>query len=484
MKNLMKRIVELTRLGFFAGQNKISYLGAGLTTASALTMIFFWAAEVFTAHATNPYAGILFFLFLPAFFLLGLVLMPLGIVLKRRKMIKEGTFPETLPPIDWTTRPARRAVGFVALATLANGIILSSATAKGVHFADSNAFCGMACHKVMAPEYGAFLNSAHSRVGCAQCHIGPGADWFVKAKISGLRQVWAVAMGTYSRPIPSPVEHLRPSRETCEQCHWPQKFHGDKMVIRTHYAEDEANTPATTILLMHVGGQNSQGTVGIHGRHLDAESRIAYSPADGKRNEIPKVIYRDDQGRLVDYVSEDSKLSREQMDKLQTRQMECVDCHNRPTHEFELPGNAIDKAMTAGTIDRGLPYAKKTGLELLKKDYPDRATAATQIATGFEAFYREKYPEVYAKLRASITASGQALVKIYERNVYPDMKLTWGAHPNMLGHEDNGGCFRCHDGSHKTPDGKVITADCEACHSVLASEEKDPKLLKDLGLAK
>jgi hypothetical protein len=482
--SLMTRLVTLTRLAFFQGQNRISYVGAGLTTASALTLFFFWGAELFTGHASNPYTGIIFFLILPGVFMAGLMLMPLGVFLKWRKMKKAGTLPETYPPIEWTRAVARKALTFIAVATIVNGIILTTATAKGVHFADSNEFCGMACHKVMAPEYGAFLDSPHSRVGCAQCHIGPGADWFVKAKISGLRQVWAVTFGTYSRPIPSPVEHLRPARETCEQCHWPQKFLGDKLVIRTHYGTDEASTPSTTILLMHLGGQNSKGTQGIHGRHLDGGSRIAYSAADVKRSDIPKVIYKDDQGRNVDYVSEESKFTRAQLDKLPVRSMDCVDCHNRPTHAFELPENAIDKAITEGRFDRGLPFAKKTGLELIKKEYSDRATAATQIAAGFEAYYREKHPEVYAKLRASVTASAQALVKIYERNIYPEMKITWGVHPNQLGHEDNGGCFRCHDGSHKGPDGKLITADCEACHSVLAADEKDPKLLKDLGLSK
>jgi hypothetical protein len=347
---------------------------------------------------------------------------------------------------------------------------------------DSNQFCGLTCHKVMAPEYGAFLDSTHSRVGCVQCHIGPGAGWFVQSKLSGVRQVFAVARGTYSRPIPSPVHQLRPARETCEQCHWPQRFVGDKLLVRTKFAEDEKSTPSTTVLVLKIGGRARNGSVGIHGRHLDREGGISYVSTDGRRQVIPKVTYRDDEGKLVDYISEDAKITPADLAKGEVRTMDCIDCHNRPSHTFELPERALDRAIEEGRVSRELPYIKKKAVELIRAAYPDRTTAERQIGEGLREFYRASYPEVYRQHHAVLESTATAVQAIYLRNVYPDMKLTWGAHPNHVGHEDSLGCFRCHDESHKAASGRAITQDCNACHTILAQDEANPKVLVDLGL--
>jgi hypothetical protein len=347
---------------------------------------------------------------------------------------------------------------------------------------DSNQFCGLTCHKVMAPEYTAFLDSPHSRVGCVQCHIGPGAGWFVKAKLSGVRQLVAVARESYSRPIPSPVHDLRPARDTCEQCHWPQKFVGDKFLVRTKYADDEKNTPSTTVLVLKVGGRTGSGSVGIHGRHLDQEERISYVSTDGRRELIPKVTYRDDDGKLVDFVSEDVKATPADLARGETRNMDCLDCHNRPSHTFELPERAVDRAINERRVSRELPFVKKKAIELLRREYPDRATAEKQIADGLIDFYRTGYPEVFRQRRAAVEAASVAVKGIYLRNVFPSMKVTWGTHPNHIGHEDFLGCFRCHDESHKASDGRTITQDCSACHTILAQDETNPKVLADLGI--
>lgn len=467
--SLMTRLIHLGRLAFFEGQNRLSYLGAGLTTASTLAMGFFWMSEWLGGRPVSPYTGIIFILILPTVFMLGLFLMPLGVWLKHRRMKKDGALPKEYPPIRWDTGLAKRVLMFVGTATVANGIILTFATAKGVKFADSNAFCGTACHEVMAPEYGAFLDSPHAQVGCAKCHIAPGADGFLKAKFSGVRQLAAVTFGNYSRPVSSPVAHMPEAKETCGHCHWPERKVGDKVVVRTTFGEDEASTPSTTILLMHVDA--------IHGQHL--KTRVAFAPADPRRLEIAKVSAGDDT-----YRSGESKLSPADQDKLALRTMDCMDCHNRPAHTFDPAGKALDKALQAGRIDRTLPFVKKTGMELLTKGYPSREEATKRIPADFEAHYRANAPEVYAAKKDAIQSSGQALLQLYLRNVYPELKLDWGTHPNHLGHADNTGCFRCHGGNHKSSSGKTLSDDCEACHSVLAADEPDPKLLKDLGLAK
>jgi hypothetical protein len=297
-----------------------------------------------------------------------------------------------------------------------------------------------------------------------------------------VRQVFAVTLDTHSRPIPSPVEHLRPARETCEQCHWPQRYLGNKLVVRTKYGDDEKNTPAHTVLLLKLGGHGRNGAVGIHGRHIDAQARINYVSTDGRRESIAKVTWRDDDGKLVDFVAEDGKATPADLAKAETRDMDCVDCHNRPTHAFELPERAVDKAIREGRISRDLPFVRKKAVELLRREYPDRDTAERQIAEGMTAFYKAEHPDVVAKNAALLEGATAAVKAIYLRNVFPNMKLTWGSHPNHIGHEDTLGCFRCHDESHKAADGRAITQDCEACHTILAQDESDPKILADLGL--
>jgi hypothetical protein len=334
----------------------------------------------------------------------------------------------------------------------------------------------------MAPELAAYKGSPHSRIGCVECHIGAGASWFVQSKLSGTRQVVAVALKTYSTPIPSPVHHLRPARETCEQCHWPQRFTGDRVVIKKKYAEDEKNTEMTTVLVMHVGGQNAQGSVGIHGRHLDAGSRIAYTAIDERRQQIAHVTYRDDEGKTVEFESTEIKATPEQLAKGETRAMDCVDCHNRPTHAFELPDRGLDREIRAGAISRELPFVKKVALELLKGKYASQEEATKAISEGLEAYYAKSWPDVAKGKRTELDAAVKAVQAVYLRNVFPNMELEWGYHPNNIGHTDFKGCFRCHEGNFETKDGKAISSDCEACHQVLAMEEENPEILAQLGL--
>ena len=293
----------------------------------------------------------------------------------------------------------QRALALVVIMTFVNVALMGTASYKAVEHMDSVEFCGQTCHSVMAPEYTAYLNSPHSRVACVDCHIGSGAPWFVRAKISGVRQLFAVNLKTYSRPIPSPVHNLRPSRDTCEHCHWPERFTGDKFLVKTKYADDEQNTPATTVLLVKIGGRTTQGLVGIHGRHLAAAERIEYVSTDGRRQVIPRVTYTQDDGKKVEYVSDEVKPTAEQLARAERRKMDCVDCHNRPTHAFEMPERAVDEAITAGRIDRQLPYVKKQAVAALRVEYPDRATASEKIPQAIADFYKAKYPETYQSKR-------------------------------------------------------------------------------------
>ncbi len=476
------RVREWLRPIVFLGDNWITLLGAVLTTASGVTMVGFWLLEVLQLRPVQPYAGIILFLILPGVFVFGLVLMPAGIVWRKRRLRAAGGLPDAYPRIDLASPGFRHAAGLVAAATALNVAILSTASYKGVEHMDSVQFCGTTCHTVMQPEYTAYLNSPHSRVACVECHIGQGASWFVRSKLSGTRQVFAVTFDTFSHPIPSPVKHLRPARETCEQCHWPQKFQGDKFLVRTKYASDEKNTPTTSVLVLKVGGKGWNGGTGIHGHHLNEKARITYTSTDGRRQVIPTVSYVDDAGKEVQYDSTEVKPTTAELAKGERRSMDCMDCHNRPSHTFEMPDRAVDRAMAAGGISPELPFVKKNAVELLKAEYPDRDTAARRIAEGMAEFYRAKYPQTYAAHRALVETAGQQVAAIYLRNVFPEMKVTWGTYPNNIGHEDFLGCFRCHDDNHKARDGRTITQDCNACHTVLAMDESNPKVLEDLGI--
>ena len=474
----LERLRNLGRLAFFASDNWITILGVILTTGAGFTQVWSWFLEFASPNRVHPYVGIVLFMVLPMIFIVGLLLIPAGILLRRRKLRREGHLPAESPKIDLSSPHIRKVLWFVAGATLVNIVLMGTATVRGVDYLDSSKFCGLTCHTPMVTEYRAFTDSPHSRVGCAQCHIGPGTESFMRAKLAGVRQVFGVVFNNYSRPIPSPVVSLRPARETCEACHWPQKFSGDKILVRTHYGEDTDSTPTTTVLMLKIGGLSGASSTGIHGRHLDSRSRITYLAGDPQRQSIGQVTYRDDKGQLVEYSNPDVKVP----PGTEPRQMDCVDCHNRPTHAFELPDLAVDRLLEEGRISRDLPFAKKQSVAILKADYPSQDAAAEKIPQAVEAYYQATYPAVFSQKRALVDAAGQALKDAYLRNVSPEMKLTWGTHPNHIGHQDGGGCFRCHDGSHAAKDGKAIASACDTCHVILAQDEKDPKILKDLGI--
>jgi nitrate/TMAO reductase-like tetraheme cytochrome c subunit len=480
--SLRERTNSILRPAVFFAQNPVTLTGAVLTTSSGITLVLFWLREIMSRGPVHPYAGILLYLVLPGVFLAGLLLMPAGIFWRRSRLRAGGTVPAEYPHVDMGSTVLRRGLFLLAGLTGGNVAIMGTASYKGLEYMDSKEFCGQACHTVMEPEYTAYVDSPHSRVPCTGCHIGPGASWFVRSKLSGSRQVLAVNLGTYSRPIPSPVKYLRPARETCEQCHWPQKFHGDRFVVRSKFQDDEKNTRLTTVLVLKVGGKGWKGATGIHGRHLDDKERITYVATDARRQVIPIVSYVDDHGEAVEYTSTDVKPSAEELARGERRQMDCIDCHNRPSHAFEMPERAVDRAMADGNISPELPWVKKKAVELLRADYPDRGTAEARITSGLVDFYKKEHPDTFQARRALVEAASQRLAAIYLKNVFPGMKVTWGVHPNNLGHEEFLGCFRCHDDKHKSADGRTITQDCDACHSVLAMEESNPKVLADLGL--
>jgi nitrate/TMAO reductase-like tetraheme cytochrome c subunit len=319
-------------------------------------------------------------------------------------------------------------------------------------------------------------------VGCVECHIGAGAPSLIRAKISGTRQLYGVVFHSYSTPIPAPVKTLRPARDTCQHCHSSQVYVGQKFFVHTEYGLDEQNVPATTVALMKVGGGTWNGTAGIHGAHVNRASHISYIATDEKRQAIAQVTYTAADGKVTVYNSTDAPAKPAALAAGEHRDMDCLDCHNRPAHTFQVPERALDLAMTQGSVDPKLPFVKKQALDALKRVYPDRDTAQREIAATLENFYRTKYPQTYAQDLALVKTAVAHVQAIYAQNVFPEMKVSWGTYPNNLGHTDTPGCFRCHDGNHSSAEGRTISNDCATCHDLQAVSEKDPKILTDLGL--
>lgn len=459
----------------YLSNNWISLTGVVMVTIGGVTWLLLLPTTI-RGGDIHPYAGILVYLFLPMFFVAGLLLIPIGIYWNRRRQRKLGVYPTDFPPLDFGNHELRKLMVFVAVTTFLNIVITSQFAYGAVRYMDSVSFCGQTCHTVMKPEFTAYQGSPHSRVECVSCHIGPGASWFVRSKLSGAGQLIAVTLHRYPTPIPVPVRNLRPARETCETCHWPQKFGEDRVRDVVNYGDDEQNTLKHTVLLMHIGG----GTygAGIHGMHLGAGIQVRYLATDEKRQTIPWVEYTS-AGKSTVYALDKTPAP----DPAKIRIMDCIDCHSRPTHTFELPDRAVNRAMSAGNIPPTLPFAKKQSVEILKQPYSTTEDAEARIPAAFEAFYQKNYPEIYRQRQAEVHRAALAVLGIFQRNIFPEMKVTWGTYLNNIGHTDSDGCFRCHDGSHNSAGNQSITQDCSACHNLLASDEKAPKILNDLGLA-
>jgi nitrate/TMAO reductase-like tetraheme cytochrome c subunit len=446
-------------------RHPVSVLGALMATVGGVLFVIVYTLELLGWHA-NPYMGIVVFLILPMVFVLGLLLMPVGWWFDRRRRLAGKPVELHWPVLDLRHARQRRWTFFVIVATLVNVVIISLAAYSGVHFMDSVSFCGQVCHEVMEPEFAAYQDGPHSRVTCVQCHIGEGASWFVRSKLSGARQVWAVAVGSYARPIPSPVHNLRPARETCETCHWPEKFHGDKVRMMRSFSSDETNTESQMTLLVHVGGGSDRLGVatGIHW-HMNLANEIEYIATDDKRQVIPWVRLKDASGNVREFQVDG--VTAEDLAKGERRRMDCIDCHNRPSHPFDPSAErAVDRALAMGGMSTKLPFIKREATAALAATYPSRPAALDAIASKLREFYRTQYPEVYMAGRQEVERAVTATQQLYRRNIFPSMNLTWGSYANNIGHMDFPGCFRCHDDSHKTRDGKVIRQDCDLCHTI------------------
>ena len=460
----------------FYGNNPLSLIGGALTTAAAFVMVGFWVVTIFGhGGSQNPYIGLIFDLFLPGLFVLGLLLIPIGIWLRHRHLKAAGQVPEAFPEIKLSDPVFRRGIEVVIAATFINFVIVGTASYRGVSYMDSPNFCGQTCH-VMAPQWDAYQVGPHRHVACVECHIGSGFEAAVQAKMNGTKQLVEVTFHTYPAPITAPLSALRPARATCEQCHNPTRFVGDRLLVLTKFGDDEKNSITRSVLVLHLGGVDSLSQLsGIHGHHLND---FEYVATDSSDQNIIAVKAHNADGSVTDYVSSDWKGPVKGV----TRVMDCMDCHNQASHVFVTPEQAINEAMQDSSVNPALPFVHKEGMQLIQASYSSQSEAAAKITGGMEDYYKTQYPAVWSSQRGQVQQSARTLVALYKRNVFPFMKVKWGTYPDNIGHNDYPGCFRCHDGNHVSKSGKTISNDCSVCHNLLAVDDKNPKVLTDLGM--
>ena len=450
--------------------NLRTLIGAAIASVSFGLVLFLTFLDLFEGEQ-KPYIGILTFIILPIIILFGLALVFYGIWREHRLEKRGVPHEHRLPRIDLNDPKQRNAFFWISLGGLILLIFSAFGSFKAYEYTDSDKFCGTTCHKVMSPEYTAYEYSPHARVGCAKCHIGPGAGWYVRSKLSGAYQVYSTIFNKYPKPIPTPIENLRPAQQTCEQCHWPKQFFSEKMLKNTYFLSDEKNTRWMLDLLVKIGGGNIEAgpTSGIHW-HMNIANELTYIATDSQRQSIPWIRSKDPEGNISVYKSTENSLTDEQIRTMKTRRMDCIDCHNRPTHIYHPPTRSINHVMSLGWINPNLPNIKSISVNALETQYSTKQTGLDSIKILIEEYYRTNYPEIAKTRQDTIARAIDEVQKIFSRNYFPEMHVSWKKFPDNIGHMYYPGCFRCHDGKHVSDNGKVLSRDCNVCHTILAQQ--------------
>ncbi|UCF30681.1 MAG: cytochrome c3 family protein [bacterium] len=452
-------------------RNTMSYLGIITSAISAVFIAILLLIDLLAA-VHSAYMGVLVFFILPVFFMSGFLLIGWGMWEEHKRRRKASVVEVPKFPVFDLNMPRHRVTFIITLGVaVGTALLLTVIAYEAYHFTESLTFCGELCHEVMEPEATALQNSPHARVSCAKCHVGPGAGWYVRSKLAGSRQMIAVLLNTYPKPLPPAIQHLRPARETCEECHWPEKFYGSKLKVRTHFGFDERNTPHDVSFLVRIGGGEStagEDGSGIHW-HMLSEKKVTFEAADPALQTIPVVWEEKEDGTVVEYRLEgydeaDQGGSEGHQDE--PRLVDCVVCHNRPTHIYYSPQESMDKALVEEAIDHKLPYIKKLGVEVLVAEYATKEEAFDRIGAKIWEFYRENYPDVASEKETAVQRAVEVIRDIYDKNFFPEMSVSWKEYPDNIGHRIFPGCFRCHDGKHVSEDGQVIRRECVVCHTM------------------
>lgn len=449
-------------------RNYVSFVGLAIAFAALVSVGLLFLVEI-TSKQENPYVGILTYIIFPGILFFGLSVVLAGLYLERRRRRRgEPAEIAAYPKLDLNDARARHVFLVFLIVTFLFVCASAFGSYKAYEYTESVVFCGETCHAVMKPEYVAYKAGAHARVDCVACHVGSGPGWYVRSKLSGAYQLYSVAFKKFPRPITTPVHNLRPARETCEKCHWPEKFFGNQLKVFNHYAYDEQNTLRQTRMLINVGGGSATTGIvaGIHW-HMNIANTIDFASLDDHRQQIPWVRIKDRQGTITEYFDRKRPMNTAAIEALPKRRMDCVDCHNRPAHAYLPPDLAVDQSFAAGRLDASLPFLKRESIALLTRSYNTEEEALQTINSGLNQFYSQYYPGLYSSKADAIRLADSEVQRIFKTYFFPEMKTNWETHPNNIGHLYFSGCFRCHDGDHVSKDGRVIRNDCNICHTVI-----------------
>lgn len=415
------------------------------------------------SQSSSSYIGILVFMILPPFFITGTILVPYGFFQQFKKLHAKGEIQQKNMIIDFNLGKHRKNFlififfGFVSI------ICVTLISFQSFHYTESVEFCS-SCHSVMDPETIRHQKSPHARVTCVECHVGEGTSWYVKSKLSGMYQVYSVWFNKYSRPIETPISNLRPARDTCEKCHWPQYFIDNKIVSREYVLPDEENTIGHETLIMKTGGMKKHAKPS--GIHWHISNTVNFIARDPKKEDIPWIEVINDEGQHKIFQSSENPLKKEEIANSEIHRMDCIDCHNRPAHIFLAPSEIMDNLILSGVVNKDLPNIRAIGSQVMVKDYKDNTDADIQIKNQILKEYSEK--ELTPELKTTIDSTIKAIQTSYHENFFPQMKTNWKTHSKNIGHKWSPGCFRCHDDKHTTDSGEVIPRNCDLCHTIAA----------------
>lgn len=438
--------------------NFISLTGVGIALFGLAATVILYLLNIFS-DGSNPYLGIFIFLIFPGVMFFGLLIIPVGMWRERQRLSHGNVRPLV---VDLGNSHHRNSVIVFITGTSVFLLVTTIGLYEGYQYTESVEFCGQVCHQVMSPEHTAYFNSAHAKVECVRCHIGPGADWYVRSKLSGARQVFKTALNTYPRPIETPITNLRPAQEVCEQCHWPQKFFPATQVTKDYFLADRENTPWEVQLLMKIGGSVEGKHSGIHW-HVAKDNQITYVSSDSSRQSFDQITCQED-GSTVVYARggvpmADSLLAAARAKGFE-RTMDCIDCHNRPSHRTQSPMEAVNQALATGRLPRSLPWIKREAVAALSVFYTSEAGAMDSISLALSSFYKDQGIDLDPEVIETVQG-------LYDQNMFPHMRSRWDVYPVNTGHFLWKGCFRCHGSDLKTAEGKGISAECDLCHTIV-----------------
>ncbi len=449
--------------------NYYTLSGVALALLCALLIAGLFTVNLF-ADTPIAYLGVSYVL-LAVTGAVGIAGAALGIAIGARRW-RLGIRPA--PPLLFRLNLSLPRHRLVALGILAGtmGIMIAGVggSYKGITYLESDEFCGGACHTVMGPQAIAHENSPHAKVECVDCHVGGGAGAFAEAKLAGSRRLWAALTDSYSRPITGVGHQLRPVREMCENCHESSRWIGFKERTFNYFSAVEDNAPRSLRMLVKVGGTKPGSTrgQGIH-YHMSSERKLEFAAEDESLDDIAWVQVTEPDGEVRTYRKR--SLDDETLAQLERYEMDCIDCHSRPAHQFNSATDIMNELLGDGRLTPKLPYIKKVGTQLLEAEYETQGEGIEAIAAGLTDFYRAEYPDTLQDSQEWIAGAVDELQTEYRKNFFPEMGVRWDVYRQRIGHRDSNGCFRCHNDTLATPDGRTIFSTCTRCHVILTQSD-------------